>query len=89
MEDTLSIAALAQALFHMLYRFRTENKRWRVYRKMLLSENRWRAMRYGLQGSLLDFAKGELTPMSELIEELIDMVKDDAAELGCLEEVVN
>ena len=89
MEDSLSIAALAQSLFHMLFRLRTENKRWREYRKMLLSENRWRAMRYGLDGSLIDFAKGELTPFPELIEELIEMVKDDAEELGCLQEVLN
>ena len=89
MEDSLSIAALAQSLFHMLFRLRTENKRWREYRKMLLNENRWRAMRYGLDGSLIDFAKGELTPFPELIEELIDMVKEDAEELGCLQEVLN
>ena len=56
---------------------------------MLLNENRWRAMRYGLDGSLIDFAKGELTPFPELIEELIDMVKEDAEELCCLKEVLN
>ena len=89
MEDSLSIAALAQSLFHMLYRLRTENKRWRVYRKMLLSENRWRAMRYGLNGTLIDFGKSELTPFPELIEELIELVKEDAVELGCLDEVLN
>ena len=89
MEDSLSIAALAQSLFHMLFRLRSKNQRWREYRKMLLSENRWRAMRYGLDGSLLDFAKGELTPFPQLIEELIDLVKEDATELGCLAEVLN
>ena len=88
-EDAISIVALAQSIFHMLFRLRTENKRWREYRKMLISENRWRAMRYGIEDSLVDFTKGKLVPFHQLLDEMIDMVKEDAEELGCLQEVLN
>ena len=88
-EDALSIVALAQSIMHMLFRLRTENKRWREYRKMLISENRWRAMRYGAEGSLIDFGMGKLIPYPQLLDELIDLIKDDAEELGCLPEVIN
>lgn len=88
-EDALSIVALAQSVMHMLFRLRKENKRWREYRKMLISENRWRAMRYGAEGSLIDFGMGKLIPYHQLLDELIDLIKEDAEELGCLPEVKN
>jgi carboxylate-amine ligase len=54
---------------------------------MLVEENIWRAQRYGIEGSLMDFGIGALVPYAELVEELIDLVHEDAVELGCLAEV--
>jgi carboxylate-amine ligase len=54
---------------------------------MLISENRWRAQRYGLDEGLLDFGKGAIVPSGELMEELIDLIGEDAAALGCTDEV--
>jgi carboxylate-amine ligase len=70
----------------MLYRLRRANQTWRRYPRMLIAENRWRAMRFGSDASLLDLARGELVPFSELLEELLAVVRDDAAALGCLAE---
>ena len=88
-EDAITIVALAQSIMHMLFRLRMENKRWREYRKMLVYENRWRAMRYGITDNLIDFGKGAQVPYKVLLDEMIDMIKEDAEELGCLKEVMN
>jgi glutamate---cysteine ligase / carboxylate-amine ligase len=86
LEDTVCLAALNLSLVRMLYRLRRENKTWRRYPRMLIAENRWRAMRFGTDGSLLDLARGELVPFAELLEELLALVHEDAAALGCLAE---
>ncbi|HKZ18818.1 MAG TPA: carboxylate-amine ligase [Acidimicrobiia bacterium] len=86
-EDALTVAACYLSLLHMLYRLRASNQRWRQYAPMLISENIWRAQRYGVEGTLMDFGKGVLVPFSELVEELIEVVAPDAEELGCWPEV--
>jgi carboxylate-amine ligase len=54
---------------------------------VLLQENKWRAQRFGVGGTLADYGQRRLVPFAELIDELIDFLKDDAAELGCLAEL--
>ncbi len=84
-DDALTIAAAYQSLLAVLYRLRTENRRWRKYSRMLIQENNWRAQRYGVDQPLIDFGRGELVPMGDLAEELIDIVRVDAIEIGALE----
>jgi len=86
-DDSACLAAFVQCTLRMLYRLRCANQQWRVYPDMLLNENRWRAMRYGLDEGLLDLARGEVVPCSELIEELLALVHEDAIALDCLAEV--
>ena len=88
MDDTITIAALTVCIMRMLYRLRCANRRWRMYAPMLLMENRWRAMRYGPDEGLIDLAKGEIVPTADLIEELIEIITEDAEDLGCLDEVI-
>ena len=45
-DDALCLAALTACMLRMLYRLRTNNQRWRLYSRLMLNENRWRAMRY-------------------------------------------
>lgn len=85
--DAASIAALYQCLLRMLWRLKTNNQRWRQYAAMLINENRWRAQRYGLDEGLVDFGKGRIVPCSDLIDELIDLVSEDADALGCKKEL--
>ncbi len=87
-DDAVAIAALFQALVHMLYRLRRNNQRWRDYAEMLVAENRWRAQRYGLDGGLIDLGRGELLPYPGLLEEMIELVMPDADELGSTDEVL-
>ena len=88
LEDALSLAALVVCILRMLYRLRLANKGWRIYNRMLLNENRWRAMRYSFDQGLLDLAKGQLVPLPELMAELTELVLDDAEAMGCLDEIV-
>jgi glutamate---cysteine ligase / carboxylate-amine ligase len=86
-EDTLTVAAVYLSMLHMLYRLRRNNQRWRQYAPMLISENIWRAQRYGVEGSLMDYGQGVLVPFKDLVEEMIEMLRPDAEDLGCLEAV--
>ena len=88
-EDTLSIAAMYMSLLSMLYRRRVQNQRWRIYSRMLIEENVWRAQRYGISDSLIDFGKGQLVPYPQLVEEIIDLVSEDAVLLDCVEELTH
>jgi len=86
-EDALTIAALYVSIARMLYRLKGRNQRWRSYPAFLIEENRWRAQRYGVDDQLFDFGKGTLVPFAELINELIEMIAEDATEIGCLAEI--
>ncbi len=88
-EDAVTIAALYQATLHMLYRLRTRNQRWRRYANMLISENIWRAQRYGAAGSLMDYGRGILVPFVDLVDEWVELISEDAQELDCVGEVQN
>lgn len=77
-DDTIGIAALIQALMGKLYLLYRRNQGWREYGHMLIEENKWRAVRYGLDGQLIDFGKREQVPIKVLIEELLDFVGEAA-----------
>jgi carboxylate-amine ligase len=87
MDDALSLAALTVSIIAMLARVRTRSMRWRIFAHMLVYENRWRAMRYGMDNGMLDFVRAETVPFDQVLDELIDLVAPDAEELGCLPEV--
>lgn len=87
LEHTLALAALLQSITRMLCRLRAGNLRWREYDRFLIGENRWRAQRYGTTEGLIDFGERRIRPMSDLVNELIGMVSEDADALGCLREV--
>jgi carboxylate-amine ligase len=86
-DDAATLTAVYISLLHMLWRLRTRNLRWRQYAGMLISENIWRAQRYGINGSLMDYGKGELVPFPDLVEELIELLRPDAEELGCIDDL--
>ena len=87
--DTLAIAALTQCIMRMLWRLRKGNQRWRIYDNFLISENRWRAQRYGISNGLIDFGRGEVVPYADLLEEIIGLVAQDAEALGCVDELLS
>ncbi|HZS71242.1 MAG TPA: carboxylate-amine ligase [Candidatus Acidoferrum sp.] len=81
-EEAVAIAALTQAIVVKLHRLYTSNQSWRVYRRALIEENKWRAARYGIEGKLIDFGKEAEVPMRELIPELLELVDDVVDDLG-------
>ena len=87
LEQALSVAALSQTVLRMLWRMRAQNLRWREYDRFLIAENRWRAQRYGVSDGLIDFGRKELMPVHELTEEIIELTEEDAAALGCQDEI--
>ena len=86
-EDSLTIAALFRCFLRMLWRLKRENQRWRIYARMLIEENRWRAQRYGTDRGLVDFGRGAIVPYADLLEEILALIDQDARHFGCLAEV--
>jgi carboxylate-amine ligase len=87
LDDGIAVAALFLCLCRMLYRLRRLNQRWRSYSHFLIMENRWRAQRYGVSDRLVDFGRSELVAFSTLLEEILDLVREDAEFFDCVREV--
>ena len=85
--DVIAITALVQAVAAKLILFRQSNQTWRKYRRALVEENKWRAVRDGVEGKLLDWGKQREVPMRALTEELIELLGSVLDELGTREEV--
>ena len=86
-DEAVCIAALFQAICYKLIRLRQQNLSWRHYRHMHISENKWRAVRYGIRGELIDFGKEESVPFHFLIGELLEFLDDVVDDLGSRSEI--
>src|SRR5437762_10376765 len=88
-EDTLAIAALIQAVIAKLYKLLRHNTTFRIYRRRLLDENRWRAARYGIDGKLIDFGKETEVQERHLLNELLEFVASEVNEFGTQREIAH
>jgi len=88
-DDTLAIAALIQAVISKLHKLLHQNTTFRIYRRRLLDENRWRAARYGIDGKLIDFGKEAEVDERSLLNELLDFVSTEVKELGSEREMAH
>jgi len=86
-QEAVMLAALVQAIVVKLYKLYMCNLGFRLYRRALIEENKWRAARWGVDGKLIDFGKGVEVPMRDLALELLDFVDDVVDELGSRREV--
>jgi carboxylate-amine ligase len=86
-DDTIAIAALFQAIVAKLNKLIDKNLGFRLYRRILLQENKWRAVRWGLDGKMIDFGKQKEVPVRDLIMELLEFVDDVLDDLGSRKEV--
>jgi carboxylate-amine ligase len=86
-DDTIAIAALFQSIVARLNGLINKNLGFRLYRRMLIQENKWRAVRWGLDGKMLDLGKQKEVPVRDLIHELLDFVDPVLDELGSRKEV--
>jgi carboxylate-amine ligase len=88
-DDTLALAALIQAVVAKLYKLLRHNTTFRVYRRRLLDENRWRASRYGIEGKLIDFGREAEVETRSLLNELMEFVSTEVEELESKREMAH
>ena len=81
-EETVAIAALIQATAAYLYKLHESNQDFRQYARPLLMENKFRAVRYGLDGNLIDFGRQQELPLHDLLEEYLALIDSAVDELG-------
>jgi len=86
-EETIALAALIQATVAKLYKLHSMNQGFRLYRRALVMENKWRALRYGIDGKLIDFGKGTEVPFPDLMHEYLELIDDVVDELGSRQEI--
>jgi len=86
-EEAVCLAALVQAIVAKLIKLRMNNQSWRSYRHHLITENKWRAVRYGTGGKLIDFGKQQEVETAVLARELVELVDDVVDELGTRREI--
>ena len=86
-DEAVCIAALFQAICAKLVKLRRQNMSWRNYRYLHIIENKWRAVRYGIDANMVDFGREEEMPFPVLIEELLDILDDVVDDLGSRKEV--
>jgi glutamate---cysteine ligase / carboxylate-amine ligase len=87
-DEAICVAALFQALIAKLWKLRRDNLTFRVYPTVLIEENKWRAVRYGLDGKLMDLGKQQELPARDLMREFIEwFLADVLDELGTRQEV--
>jgi carboxylate-amine ligase len=85
--DAVMLGALCQAIVVKLYKLQQRNIGFRIYRRALIEENKWRAARWGLDGKLIDFGKKTEVPMRDLALELLEFIDDVVDDLGSREAV--
>jgi carboxylate-amine ligase len=81
-DETICLAALFQAVTYKLWTLYNRNQGWRLYRRSLINENKWRAARFGLDGKLIDLGKRIEVPTEALLVELLEFIDDVVDELG-------
>jgi len=86
-EETVAIAALIQATVVYLWKLQEGNQDFRQYARPLLMENKFRAVRYGLDGKLIDFGKQVEVPLRDLLEEYLALIDPVVDELGSREAI--
>ncbi len=86
-DEVVMLAALIQAIVAKLYKLHKRNQGFRIYHRALIQENKWRAVRWGIDGKMIDFGKQKEVPVRDLILELLEFIDDVVDELGSREAV--
>ena len=81
-DEAICVTALLVGIVGKLIRLRQRNVAWRDYRRNLITENKWRAVRYGIDGNLIDFGRRREFPLRALVEEILQLLEDVMDEQG-------
>lgn len=87
LDDAIALAAFTQCILHHMSGMHKKNMNWQVYSRFLIDQNRWRAMRYGIDKGLVDFTTADIVPINVLVEDLLELVHEDAVALNCTAEL--
>jgi carboxylate-amine ligase len=85
LDDGLALASLYRALARFLYGHPDHNAEIDVVDRSIAVENKWRAQRYGAQGSFV--TRSGAISVGDMVANLIDLVAADAEALGCAGEL--
>jgi glutamate---cysteine ligase / carboxylate-amine ligase len=88
-DDTLALAAVIQAIVAKLHKLHEQNLNFRIYRRRLIDENRWRASRYGLDGKLIDFGRECEMETRDLLGELLEFISTEVDDFGSHAEIAH
>src|SRR5204862_5240894 len=88
-DDTIALAAMIQAVVFKLHKLLRQNVSFRIYRRRVIDENRWRASRYGLDGKLIDFGRRQEVETRSLIHEILEFIAPEVEELGSQGEIAH
>lgn len=86
-DETIAIVALCQAIVAKLYLLHEQNLSFRLHRRSLIMENKWRAARWGTERNLIDLGKMREVPSVQLMNELLDFVDEVVDPLGLRSEL--
>jgi len=86
-DETICIAAIIQTFALYFIKLRESNLSWRIYRTKLIEENKWRAMRHGIDGKMIDFGKEQEVATRFLLREALELIQECAEELGTQDEI--
>lgn len=85
-DEAVCVVSMVMMLVVRLLRLYRQNQAWRPYRRHHIVENKWRAMRYGIEGRMIDFGKKALVPTREIMMSGLEKDQEIAKELDCVEE---
>src|ERR1700677_170372 len=85
LDDTIAVAALYRSLARFLYVHTEHNAALDAVDRAIAVENKWRAQRYGAQGSFV--TRSGSIAVGELVDRVLDLTATDAEALGCAEQV--
>ncbi|MDO5615833.1 MAG: carboxylate-amine ligase [Cruoricaptor ignavus] len=86
-DETICLAAIMQALTAKIHKLHEQNLTFRSYRRLMITENKWRAAKNGINAHLIDFGKEESLPFEFLLKELLEFIDDVVDDLGSRNEI--
>jgi glutamate---cysteine ligase / carboxylate-amine ligase len=89
LEDAVALAAFAQSLVKLYSERYDSGGEIPSYHRILTTENKWLAARYGLEAPVMDLATGRRNrvPVAQLVRRTLRELEPHARELGCEREL--
>ena len=85
LDDTVAIAALYRSLVRFLYGHPEHNAGLGVVDRAIAVENKWRAQRYGAQGTFV--TRSGAVAVGDMLDRILDLAAADAEALNCADQM--